>query len=221
MSILTKLAGAWKTSKLFFVKVAGVWKPGRMLYTKVAGQWRLVYARPRYAVWAQGLVQTVEPAAFRGFWVNFNAPLPGSFGRSYNLIQFNSRGMVTYQKTFDLHADGIPETQLANANAFTEDLNKMLVGQLFVIYTFDEPERGRLLGNLPAAMYRIGVSQSLYENFHYRGAYCILGQVGRAPFFENYIGADNPGGIDDGDPNAATGLRFILEDGVPIILDTH
>lgn len=220
MKFLAKLSGTWQQAKLLFVKVAGVWKVGRGAYVKVAGEWKLIYSRPRYTVHAQGLLQTVEPQSKRGFWINGNPPSTTNWGRSYTLVQFGMHGLVIYNETFDLHAGGNVENQTAAATELRIAFDNMLPGQVFVLFTYDEPASGRLLGGLPEALYAKGVTQSIFESIQYRGAYCILGQAGGSALFEKYIGESVGTGNDDGDRLAAVGIDFIIDGDEIIIVNT-
>lgn len=217
MQVLTKVAGVWRKAKLLFVKVAGTWKPVRQVYVKISGVWKATYSRANIEINALGLVQTVMPSIWRGVWYNRNQHLSGVAGRSYTLGLISKDGFITTQTSFDIHADSDAVVGGNNAALMASKLSALADGQIFFIVTYDEPKKNRLLGGLPSAMYRVGVSQAIFENINYRGAYFILGKVGSVPYYENYIGVPNPEGIDDGDPRAAISIKFYMEEGVPTI----
>lgn len=217
MNIFTKVVDRWRKVKLAFFKIGGVWKPIRHAYVKKAGQWKLSYSRPRIDIYAIGLIQTVIPSDMRGVWFNNAHHITGVANRSWTVGLIGADGFIFNQETFDLHSSGDIPLGTARAQAMASKLNGLPAGQLFFIVTYDEPATNRLLGGLPAALYRVGVSPNIIEKMQYRSAYLILGRVGRRCYYENYIGKVTGQGNDDGDPMAMVALKFFVEEGQPKI----
>lgn len=217
MKIFTKVAAVWRSVGLLYVKHLSIWREARMVYVKVNGKWEMAYSRPRIFLYALGLAQTVVDISNRGVWFNNNQHQSGVAGRSYTLGVFDDKGFIIRQTTFDIHSDADPGFGLQQAQLFASKLNELQTGQLFFIISFDEPKTNRMLGGLPEAMYRVGVNVKIFENIQYRSAYAILGRVGRAPYYENYIGIPVEELDGNGDRKAAIVCRFILENGNPIV----
>lgn len=82
---------------------------------------------------------------------------------------------------------------LAQCNAMAAALNSIDSAHLSLVFTNDEPQGNRLLGDLPAAMYRNGASQKVWGSpaFRYRGAYILvgIGGCGEGNGAEFYAGA--------------------------------
>lgn len=82
---------------------------------------------------------------------------------------------------------------LGECNAMAVVLNSIGSDHICVVFTYDEPATNRMLGNLPAAMYRNGASRAVWGSsaFAYRGAYILvgIGGCGEGNGAENYAGA--------------------------------
>lgn len=221
MTIYSKAAGAWHHVAQIYYKVAGTWKRVNSAYVKQGGVWKQTFGRHNFSIYALGLSQTLYPAANKGIWRN--GVQIESAARSYNLIQFDKYGNMTFQRTYDVFGedaylkDNTQPPVSGQIDALTNDLNAMPTGQLFALVSFDEPYGGRLRNSLPAAVYRVGGTAGIYgnANFAYRSAYMLLGKVGSAPFVEANNGVTYPAGdpgTGTGDPNAAIAVPcFIWE----------
>ncbi|PTT75172.1 hypothetical protein DBR42_29460 [Pelomonas sp. HMWF004] len=97
---------------------------------------------------------------------------------------------------------------LSECNAMAAALNSIDSLHVCVVFTYDEPATNRLLGNLPAAMYRNGASRVVWGSaaFRYRGAYILVGYggCGEGNGAECYAGAVNS------DPGAWCDITFQL-----------
>ena len=219
MKTLTKLAGVWKEVRRIYTKKRTSWREVRHVYAKANGKWELVFSRPSIMLRAHGLLQNVEQQAIRGVWFNGNQHQTGVAGRSWTLGLIDANGFVTFQETYDVHSNAVVDAGTIAAQNLAAKLNSLENDQLFFLITYDEPATNRMLGNLPQAMYRVGVSQSIFEKIAFRGAYLFLGRVNHRLYYENYIGNPNPEQDTDGDPRAALNVSFYVEKGQPLIYD--
>lgn len=221
MTIYAKASAAWHHVARIYYKVAGAWKRVNSVYVKQGGVWKQTFGLNNFSLYALGLSQTLVPPANKGVWKNGVQIV--SAGRSYNLIQFDKYGNMTFNRQYDVFGedayltDNTQPPVSGQIDAFTNDLNAMPVGQLFAIVTFDEPYGGRMRNSLPAAVYRVGGTAGIYgnANFAYRSAYMLIGKVGSAPLTEQNNGTTYPSGAvgtGTGDPNAAIAIPcFIWE----------
>lgn len=239
MSLYAKVAGVWKHATTAFYKIAGIWKPIRQMYIKVNGVWKQTYANNNYTIYALGLVQQLYPATNRGMWINgayvydpailydtggVPHPLPAG-GRGYNLVQFDHFGNGISFYNFDTLSDYNAGTS-SEGNRMKTILDAMPNGQLFCLFSYDEPQRGHLGMNgfdLLDSVIRVGGSASVFgQPMFYRGAYILLAKVGSGAYMEAYNGDEygdgstgNPGtgpGGQPGDANAALVLTFSIQD---------
>lgn len=131
--------------------------------------------------------------------------VPGtSTGRSYNVMTVLRAApyTTTFVGTFDVF--GSP----ANATSMAAALNALDNSVVVAIWTSDEPRNNRLLNGLDAAMYRCGASTSVFgsPNFHFRGAYVLVG----IPGIGSGGGAEMYNGDSDGSANAWVDLSFAV-----------
>lgn len=221
MKSLVKLAGGWKQTTAYWFKAPFNWtKPGwmavRRVFIKVNGLWKRIYIRNAYAVYALGLLQQQVPNAYGGIAMN-STQLTGK-GRSYNLVQLDKNGELTFYQSYDIFADGNAGT-VGNIIRMANDLNEMVYGQIFIIYSFDEPMAGHHHPVLVDAVERVGGVPGVYsQQMAYRGAYMLLGKVGFPNYFEKYVGTPSAGGPADGDPAACIVAKFTVVDNVVLLL---
>lgn len=105
---------------------------------------------------------------------------------------------------------------LAQCNAMAAALNSIDSAHICVVYTYDEPQSNRMLGDLPAAMYRNGASQAVWGSpaFRYRGAYTLVGIGGCG----EGSGAENYAGVIDSDTNAWCDTSFQITNSGALIV---
>uniref|UniRef100_A0AAU7PFC4 Uncharacterized protein n=1 Tax=Burkholderia phage vB_BgluM-SURPRISE13 TaxID=3159457 RepID=A0AAU7PFC4_9VIRU len=222
MTIYSKAAGVFHHAAKIYYKVAGAWKRVNSVYIKKGGVWKQTFGRSNFAIFALGLAQTLQPATNRG--VQKNGVQVFTAARSYNLVQFDKYGNITFQKGYDVFGEdqyiidpGTAPAISGQIDGLTNDLNAMPVGQLFALISYDEPLGGHMRNSLPAAVYRVGGTAAIYGNANmaYRSAYLLIGKVGSAAFTEQNNGVTYPAGdagTGTGDPNAAIAIPcFIWE----------
>lgn len=216
MAILTKVASLWKTGKRYAYRTATRWKGIRKIFVKVNGIWKKVYGLNAIAVYSLGLAQTVVPDYYKGATVN-NSQKSTTF-RSYNLVKFDKDGEMTFTSTYDIRLDFL-NSNLVNTTRLVADLDAMPLGQLFTVYTYDEPQGGHDNVDLLNAMYRVGATGDVFgQPMAYRGAYLLVGKVGQPASYEFYKGEDMGQGGLDGDPTAVAMYAFTVVNNVIIPL---
>ncbi|MEN7433419.1 tail fiber protein [Chromobacterium sp. TRC.1.1.SA] len=133
----------------------------------------------------------------------------GPVARNYNMVQLDAIGTVSRAATFDLAGSS------GQDKAAADWLNAVPVGVTVIVYTFDEPQGGRLTGGFPQAMYRCGASSQVFasDKFQYRSAYILIGRAGcgEGQGVERYRG-DAPGSTD-----AQLDVMFELVNGLPLL----
>jgi hypothetical protein len=83
---------------------------------------------------------------------------------SYQLVRIRrSDGAITFNARYDIYTSG-----LTAANQLAADLNASDNTSIVVVFTYDEPQTNRLLGNLPAAMYRCGASSAVFGSSQFK-----------------------------------------------------
>lgn len=225
MKLLTKLAGTWKQAKAYWFKAPVEWSvPGwlsvRRVFVKVNGQWQRTYIRNSFVVYALGLLQGQVPNAWVGVTMNARGIAGGT--RSYSLVQLTKDGELKSFRSYDIFFDGNNGTT-HNTISMVEDLNAMPDGQIFIVYSFDEPSAGHTHPLLVAAIERVGGVPGVYSQpMSYRGAYMLLGKVGFPAYFEKYVGALTGGtGAGDGDPNAWITKRFTIINNMVLLMNDN
>ncbi len=155
-------------------------------------QWTDVAGRPKtYRVAAQGLSASGMPAGAGLSDADANAVITGA-GAMYRVVKINrTTKAVTDLGAFNPLSGALGP--VGECNAMAAALNTIDSGHICVVFTFDEPLSNRLLGNLPAAMYRNGASKAVWGSpaFQYRGAYILIGigGCGEGNGAEVYAGA--------------------------------
>ncbi|MCD4502053.1 tail fiber protein [Chromobacterium vaccinii] len=133
----------------------------------------------------------------------------GPVARNYNMVQLDVTGTVNRAATFDLAGSSGQDKVAADW------LNAAPDGATVIVYTFDEPQGGRLTGGFPQAMYRCGASSQVFasDKFQYRSAYILIGRAGcgEGQGVERYRG-DAPGSTD-----AQLDVAFELVSGLPLL----
>ena len=220
MKWLTKSNSVWKQAKAYWYKAPPEWLLGgwiavRRVFVKVNGQWKRIYIRNAYFVYALGLRQNQVPNSYAGLIMNVRGLAMS--GRSYNLIQLDKDGIVTYHASYDIFQDG-QTGSTGEIQRMAADLNAMPANQIFIICSFDEPMSGHTHPLLVNAVERVGGVPGIYSQpMSYRGAYLLMGKVGFPNYFEKYVGTSSGNGPADGDPNACIGLIFTIIDNVVLL----
>jgi hypothetical protein len=187
---------------------ADVYAKRQALLNKIAdeagkrAQWTQVTNRPAsYRVGAVGYLFTGGPMGPELANADTGAVLvSGSSG--YRVVKINrSTKAVTDLGGFFPLSGG-----LAACNAMASALDGIDSAHVAVVWSYDEPQGNRLLGNLPAALYRCGASRSVWGSsaFRFRSAYILvgIGGCGEGNGAECYAGAV------DSDPNAWCDTTF-------------
>lgn len=177
-----------------FAKNAGVWAPVRKAYVNNGGTWTQFFANNTFEVYSLGLEENAyQTSSYHGFYVNGVNVFPGA--RSYNLVLLDNYGNITGTFTYDVFTS--PGSAAAT---FAAKLNSLSAGQLYVIFTYDEPQSYDTTNGLPAALTSLfgGNTTIVSGSMPYRGAYLAMGNAGQAPVLEQYCGTyvnsvSNPG----------------------------
>lgn len=159
-------------------------------------QWNEVTGRPKsYRVGAYGYGASGMPMGADLLDADTNALLLAGSGM-YRVAKINR----TTKVLTDLGAYAPLSGGLADCNAMAAALNSIDNAHVCVVYTYDEPAGNRLLGDLPAAMYRNGASRAVWGSsaFRYRSAYILIGIGGCG----EGNGAEVYAGSVDNDPHA-------------------
>ena len=176
--------------------------------------WGQSTKRDIHVAYSLGGFQTVYPMSKAGLWLNDTVqeerkeitPL-----RSYTLITFTPNNAVTFAYAYDVYLDKVNGV-LKNTNDLIAELNRMAQGQVFILFSHDEPKYGHTHPALLDAVYRVGGTPSVYgQPMGYRGAYMLIGKVGSPAAFEKYTGSDLGDGDAFGDPMAAIKMSFFVE----------
>lgn len=165
-------------------------------------QWTQVTNRPAsYRVGAVGYLVTGSPSGPELVNADTGAVLVAGFS-GYRVVKINrSTKVVT-----DLGGYFPLSGGLTACNAMASALDGIDNAHVAVVWTFDEPQGNRLLGNLPAAMYRCGASRAVFGSgaFRYRSAYILIGIGGCG----EGNGAECYAGAVDNDPGAWCDTSF-------------
>lgn len=213
-NVIKNASLVWKEGQRIACRIAGKWSFGRRVFIKANGVWKRIYIRNAVQVMSLGLAQTVIPPRYSGLYINGKAA--SAAARSYTLVQFNDLGEMVSTSGYDIFFDG-SNGGTTHTNRMVADLDAMPLGQLFVIFTYDEPLAGHLNPTLIAAMERVGATSAVFgQPMAYRGAYMLIGKVGYPSYFEAYKGESvgeggSPGS--GGDPNAAIVKLFTIHNG--------
>lgn len=108
-----------------------------------------------------------------GLWDDVTKTKLYGAGRSYNVAKIKrSTKVVTMLGTFDVFGGGAPA-----AASMAAALNSINNDSICVVWSFDEPQTGRLYTDLALAMARNGASLAVFGsmNFQYRSAYILVG----------------------------------------------
>jgi hypothetical protein len=158
--------------------------------------WTAITGRPTmYRVVSRGLSSVTHPIE-AGIYNAESNTLIGTYAFMYHLLKIErSTGIVTTVGQYNPLSNGITD-----ANAMAAAMNAISSAFVVVVFAFDEPATNRMLGNLPAAMYRCGASQAVFGSplFKFRAAYILIGIAGcgEGQGYEAYQGSV------DSDPNA-------------------
>jgi hypothetical protein len=206
MPALTNVAGTWDEVKKVYANVAGTWKPTKAGWRNVGGVWEQFHANHSYEVYSLGLQQIVYPAANRGLWMDGAQVFAGA--RSYNIVLFDNFGNISDTKTFDVFGDnGSTAAGSATANMISY-LNGLNNGQLYLIFTYDEPQMGaaNLTNVMSATMFGNQVDSILTASIAYRGAYICFGYKGQEPCVERWCGTESTNVNGTGQTGTADGV---------------
>jgi hypothetical protein len=187
-------SGTWTPVKTIFGKTLGVWKAVRRAFVNIYGTWTQFFANNTFEVYALGLSETAVGGGtgIHGLYVNGTNVFPGA--RSYNLVLFDNYGNITSTATYDVFDNS------ANAGTLAAALGGLAIGQLYLIFSYDEPNTNDTANGLPAALTTLfgGNSTIVSSSIPNRGAYLAMGYNGQAPVLEQYCGTyqnsiSNPG----------------------------
>jgi hypothetical protein len=141
-----------------------------------SNQWSAVGGKPRtYRVGAYGLGSTshIIGSVLRDADTGTDLATGGAM---YRVVKIHrTTKAVTDLGTFNPLSGALGPT--GECNAMAAALNGIDNNHICVVFTYDEPSGNRMLGNLPAAMYRNGASRTVWGSaaFQYRGAYILIG----------------------------------------------
>lgn len=173
--------------------LSAAWVPDVIAALGTTADWTGVVNRPStYRVAARGLNGGGATPIEAGLYDSDTGALLEGWGSMYVVVKIHRSTKVrTVLGAFNpLSGDG---GALAQCNAMAAALNSIDVFHICVVFTYDEPATNRLLGDLPAAMYRCGASRAVWGSaaFQYRGAYILvgIGGCGEGNGAENYAGA--------------------------------
>lgn len=154
--------------------------------------WVGVAGRPKsYRVGAIGLSATGYPIDSNLFDADTGANLQGG-GAMYRVVKIH-RGTKVQSDLGVYNPLSGALGPLGECNAMAAALDGIDSAHVCVVYTYDEPATNRMLGGLPAAMYRNGASRAVWGSaaFSFRGAYILvgIGGCGEGNGAECYAGA--------------------------------
>ncbi len=176
-----------------------------------AVQWADIDGRPKlYRVVSRGFNDTAAPVGI-GIYDGETNTIISNNGSPYNVAFFTrSPTALVEVKGYNTLGGGLSE-----ANRMAADLNALSSNSLVVIWTNDEPQTNRLLGNLPAAMKRCGASAPVFGSpeFSYRSAYVLIG----IPGCKEGNGYESYNGTGDNDPIAWCDVAFSVQAGNYIV----
>lgn len=175
------------------------------------GTWEQFHANHSYEVYSLGLLQSAYPAASRGLWMDGVQVVAGA--RSYTVVLFDNFGNISGNQTFDVFGDAGATGGSTATQALINYLTALNNGQIYLIFTYDEPQMGanNLTGTMTSTMFGGAVSSILTGSIAYRGAYLCFGYKGQEPCIERYCGTESTnvnGGGQTGTADGAFNLTF-------------
>lgn len=195
--------------------VRGAWSTQMLaIMPSVSVAWGTVTGRPlQFRVISRGSFDTQAPAGV-GIYNAETSTLLANSSRSYNFARIRrSDGVVVLTSQHDVFGQGVTQ-----ANALAALMDATDSAHIAVVWGYDEPQGQRLVGNLPAAMYRCGASRAVFGSpqFKFRSAYVLvgIGGCGEGGGFEAYQGAV------DSDTNAWCDVAFNLQNEQLIVTGT-
>jgi hypothetical protein len=225
MPIYRNINGTWTIVKHVWRNVGGTWTKVRKAFRNVGGTWTQYHGDNDFTIYSMGLRQTIVDTGLIG--VNANGVHLYAGARSYNLVYFDKYGNITFSRTYDIFGEstaGAPTAPSYGSAQFAADVAAMPAGQLFLVFTYDEPKAGvdtaPLLPVFVNAMLSIGATTAVLEspNFQMRSAYMLLGQQGQPISFEANRGtlSTNLGsnGTDSGCLDGVVGITLNIVNGV-------
>ena len=213
MRVKLKIANAWKAVRRIFIRPGGTYVRVRRVFEKVNGVWQFKWRDDRWQIWAMGSDCTTHSISNRGLNLNNKAFM--SPGRSWNLLTLDQNGTAVEAFSFDIYGEYQSEISGEIVRMY-DKLQSLPNGQLFCLYSWDEPKYGSdgrgfngvMIRDLQSAVYRVGGTPSRYNKnyLQFRGAYILLSKVGVSTIYEEYVGAY----VSDtaGDPAASIVIRF-------------
>lgn len=223
MPIYRNVSGTWTLVKHVWKNVNGTWTKVRRMFRNVSGTWTQYHGDNDFVVYSLGLLQNQVTSGYQGLWTN--TVQTQSAGRSYNLYEFDKYGNMTFFRVYDIFGEasgGTPTSSPYGSAQFAADVAAMATGTLFMVVTFDEPQDGNTVKNIPAftnAMYALGATAGVFgsASFAYRSAYLLIGQKGSAITFEANRGTLSTnigtGGTDSGCLDGAIQVSFNIVNG--------
>lgn len=224
MPIYRNINGTWTIVKHVWRNVGGTWTKVRKAFRNVGGVWTQYHGDNDFTVYSMGLSQTLVNTGLIG--VNANGTHLYAGGRSYNLVYFDKYGNITFSRQYDIFGEsstGAPTAPGFGSAQFAADVAAMPANQLFVLFTYDEPQSGvdkaPILSAFVNAALSLGATSGVLQsaNFQYRSAYLLLGQKGQPISFEANRGtlSGNLGssGTDSGCLDGVVGITFNIVNG--------
>jgi hypothetical protein len=190
----------------------GTWETVLAAYVNNAGTWEQFYSKHSYQLYALGDVQTVYPTADHGLYMDGVLVFPGA--RSYNVVLFDNYGNITGTSTFDVFGDAGATGAGTNTQNLINYLNGLTAGQIYLIFTYDEPQTGAANIESTLTSFFGGTATIVSGSIPYRGAYMAFGKKGMAPWIETYCGTEEtnftgPGGVTvTGTPDGVFNVTF-------------
>ncbi|RZI62323.1 MAG: hypothetical protein EOP37_03195 [Rubrivivax sp.] len=169
--------------------LAEAWTPDVIAALGTTADWTSVANRPStYRVGATGFSAAGYPIGANLYDADSGTILIGYYPM-YRVAKIHRlTKVVTDLGGFDTFNNG-----LTAANAMAAALNSIDSSHIGIVFTNDEPRNNRMLGNLPAAMMRMGASRAVFGsmNFKDRSAYILIGigGCGEGAGAEYYAGA--------------------------------
>lgn len=227
MTVYKNVSGTWKPVQHIWRNINGVWTKVRKLFHNDSGNWVQYHGDQDFQVYSLGLLQNQVSNALQGITPNGQTANRWGGGRSYNLVQFDKYGNVTFERQYDIYGEGqngSPSASPYGSAQFVADTNAMANGQRFCLFTYDEPQTGTQAGAHPItafinAVLSLGATVAIFQSssFAYRGAYLLLGAKGSAATFEAYRGTESTnigtGGTDSGCLDGVVGISFTINNG--------
>jgi hypothetical protein len=195
-----------------YAKSDDEWALAKAAYVNNGGTWEQFYSNHSYQLYALGDVQTVYDFTLHGLYMDGELVFAGA--RSYNIVLFDNYGNVTGSATYDVFGDAGATGAGTNTQNMIDYLNSLISGQIYLIFSVDEPSTGA--GNLTSTLTSFfgGTATILSASIPYRGAYMAFGKKGLAPWIETYCGTEEtnftgPGGATvTGTPDGVFNVTF-------------